>query len=338
MHMSLRSTIAILATCATLPGCATGTATAANGEPLHAAHRSRERSLRWQLEGEPSHHRWTLVLDELDAEPQDSKQTMWRDVARVADSWPDLERRVPSHWLLDTPSKRPEMAALVRHLDTGALPASWRVDHNIPELDHITMLTLVRSRQTLALSKRSALAPPDAPVFPQLTHLVLRGSAAQGTGFTRLLTSPMLQRIEHLEIRSPLTTEQMRALANTPMSALKRLSLRGMTYAEDAARTEGLEALARAPYIPQLELLDLSFVPLRDDGAEAFFSALPVMKHLSTLELARTGLGAAGVRALGKARMDGRIRPLERVDLSHNELGDEGVEQLVLARVVHGAS
>ncbi|HJN76791.1 MAG TPA: hypothetical protein QGF58_22870 [Myxococcota bacterium] len=86
---------------------------------------------------------------------------------------------------------------------------------------------------------------------------------------------------------------------------------------------EGGVALAKAPWLANLERLVLAGADLGDRGFSAICDEAD-LRRVKDLDLRGNSLTAAGVTILG----DGPFGKLERLDLSDNPLGDEGLEAL----------
>jgi uncharacterized protein (TIGR02996 family) len=83
-----------------------------------------------------------------------------------------------------------------------------------------------------------------------------------------------------------------------------------------------------SPLWGQLDVLDLSGAPLAQAGPDALpraLASLPQRDRLRELRLAGCGIGTAGAAALASVRLPA----LERLDLSNNQLGDDGLAALL---------
>ena len=119
------------------------------------------------------------------------------------------------------------------------------------------------------------------------------------------------------------------------LPALKMLSLW-----ESSAGPEGVQRLMAglgAGALPAVTLLDLCGIHVGDAGASALAAALGrgALPQLKILNLSKAAIGDAGLMALAPAL---RRRPvLERLGLSSNPFGDEGLAALVAPPTPAGA-
>src|SRR5262249_43707418 len=135
-----------------------------------------------------------------------------------------------------------------------------------------------------------------------------------------LARSPYLAGVQTLDLRgNPLGDAGLLALAGGEWPNLSALDL---TQTQVTAR--GLEALARAPFAPQLRALTLSLNGLGPDAVRALCS-----ERLSGLQDLQLGggnpIGPEGAALLGQAPLSGLLR----LDLSYCRIGDEDLRGLL---------
>jgi hypothetical protein len=109
-------------------------------------------------------------------------------------------------------------------------------------------------------------------------------------------------------------------------------ALQELNLTEPAAGPDGVQQLAvglGAGALPAVTLLSLNIMHLGDAGASALAAALGrgAMPRLKALWLYNAAIGDAGLVALAPALR--RLPALERIDLSGNPFGDEGLAALV---------
>ncbi|CAK4074499.1 unnamed protein product [Aphanomyces euteiches] len=107
-------------------------------------------------------------------------------------------------------------------------------------------------------------------------------------------------------------------------------NLKSFRYASARAGADASLQLAQsiAKHLTHLTHLDLSDCSFDDQGSVALASAIAKQPHLKVLKLRDASLGASGAKLVVQALVKGGIQ-LESLDLSGNELEDDGVEGLV---------
>ncbi len=329
-HLLLPLTFALF-----VGSCATGRATVDSGEELHVPGGSRERCVSWITQSPPSTLRWFVLLDELEAEPPDVRAQTVERIAFGLESWPDAERRVPSHWLPDEfgAQERATESTLLRHLDMRFLDKKvWRAWDFSGAPSGLTRVTVTTRAQARALIAR---VESDPTSFPALTALRLAGSSPHPSILSRLAGSALATRLESFEVGGPVEETSIASLLAQPENfpKLRALALRGIHL--QGPRKEKMRAfgvmLAASPVVARLSDLELFYVPLGDEGVAAL-AAKGTWSHLERLVLQRSELGPEGAAALAKARFP----KLRELDVSVNRLGNEGVKALSRPRAMGG--
>ncbi|ETP16879.1 hypothetical protein F441_08598, partial [Phytophthora nicotianae CJ01A1] len=118
------------------------------------------------------------------------------------------------------------------------------------------------------------------------------------------------------------------AVANV-LAQCKKLTL--LRYASARAGPEASEEMARSvnTHLRQLKSLDLSDCSFEEDGATQLAEAISKQPNLQYLKLRDASLCAEGAEKVAKALTSSNIQLVE-LDLSGNELADEGIAALAL--------
>jgi uncharacterized protein (TIGR02996 family) len=191
-------------------------------------------------------------------------------------------------------------------LDSNSIP--WQVPNRAAQLAGGPY----RLRRFLLRETSAALAPSyelfDAPLLRSVVELDLSGYQLGPAGFEALAASPLAHGLESLTLsRTPPGVPALRALADVPLSNLRRLAL-----CNNRLGPVGVQSLARSPHLRGLHSLDLSYNPLGDKGVAALLEA-PFYPNLLHLDLSSCNIGDAGAAALLEAP---RPAGLVRLDLS----------------------
>lgn len=104
-------------------------------------------------------------------------------------------------------------------------------------------------------------------------------------------------------------------------------SIRSLLLADNLIGPAGVEALAGSEVLSGLEELDLSRNPIGSEGLRLIATS-PHLKRLRVLKLARSRIDVSGLRKLVAAGL-----PIERLDLSQNDLRSAGAEALSQAEL-----
>jgi Ran GTPase-activating protein (RanGAP) involved in mRNA processing and transport len=174
---------------------------------------------------------------------------------------------------------------------------------NAPHLTALTDLNLASC--ALGLEHLDALL--DGPLIARITCLTLFGNAL-GPELGARLKATHLPRLQHLDLTHCLLNDgALRDLLASPHldAALTHLHL-----AWNDLTAAGLDALARAPHLQHLDLLGN---PLDDEAADVLASTCP-LPCLRVLDLRRTPLNPAGLRALARAPWLPHLRQLLLTD------------------------
>ena len=150
----------------------------------------------------------------------------------------------------------------------------------------------------------------DLPTMPRLVSLTLRGSLTASLASTRLFTeSRAFPRLAHLDLTDcGLTPDHVEQIARG------RWQLRHLKLGRNEVRRVGCEAIANAPFVRKLRMLDLFGAEVTSGGVQALASAeaLTGLKHL---HLAENPIGPGGLSALAESPY---LRGLRVLDLARS--------------------
>jgi hypothetical protein len=162
---------------------------------------------------------------------------------------------------------------------------------------------------------------PLLETFPALTHLTVRGSEG-------LQLSPVRhESLRHLVLESGgLPSRVVRAVAASDLPALEHLELWLGTeqYGGDAA-VEDLAPILSGRSLPSLKWLGLRNAEIAD-GIAAAVAAAPVVARLNVLDLSMGALGDTGAEALLTGQP---LTHLLHLDLSHHFMSPEVAQRFV---------
>lgn len=155
--------------------------------------------------------------------------------------------------------------------------------------------------------------------FTSLKELVLDNNNISDEGIAKLSEAPFAGQLELLELRR----------CNIKTGGFKTLSLPGKFIAlkkiyisANHAGAEGVEALIKAPFIEQLEVLDLSNNDVREEGAKQLFCKSN-FKKLKELYIRSNKIGDQGITYLINSPL---LSILNELDLSDNCVRPPGRE------------
>lgn len=166
--------------------------------------------------------------------------------------------------------------------------------------------------RVLGVRGATPVSPMEAPALERLILETcgLPREAVEGVAGSRL---PALRDLElwlgSAEGGRTVSDEDLRPLLDDPPPALRNLRLRNAGGADDLAA-----ALAEAPVLDQIDVLDLSFGTLTDDGARAL-AAAPALRKLTAVDLSANYLSFAVVAELVAAGL-----PIEAGDQRQADL------------------
>jgi uncharacterized protein (TIGR02996 family) len=194
------------------------------------------------------------------------------------------------------------------------------------------------SLRNCAVSAEAAAVLADSPALSGLRELILSHTTINAEGLARLAFSPHLRNLEYLDLSNTrLGAAGMRALCGWEAKRRKKEpahagrprplpGLRALELAWTSPTKAGVEALAQAPLLGQLEVLDLSRNRL-GAGAAAALAASSGGAALRHLHLCDCQVRDAGAQALAGAPFD----RLLGLDLERNGISDEGARRLAAA-------
>jgi uncharacterized protein (TIGR02996 family) len=254
------------------------------------------------------------------------------------------QARLPSHLRQHHPSRRRAEELLARHrsewvgeveelaeagrfvrgfLESVTVSAKVFASNaaRLFELAPVRTVRLLRFKEVLARLVR-------CPHLERLTGLDLHSSFLDDTTLETLLRSPHLRRLQDLELsNNDLTTRGLSSLAvSARLDHLTRLE-----FGLNLAHGEAGRVLAQA-HLPALRELSLRSNALRDGGIEELIGSA-LLQQLAALDLSWCFLGPATLASLA------RVPPppgLRRLDLSSNELGEDGLIRWIQAGMMAG--
>ncbi len=251
----------------------------------------------------------------------------------------DLARLIYADWLEE--HDQPERAEFIRlQCELDRLPARDRADSPLAEREG---RILQRHRKAWRNSvpglwknvefRRGFLYPKVKMTWPRfrdawetsrfhvpLWHVWVM-TARQGLGV--MLEDPLLRQVDQLSlVGNTLESSQLEALLARPVvENLTLLNLSGNV----GIRDQGMQVLAKTPYLPRLSGLDLASVGLTTEGLAALGEP-PLGTQLQELRLDGQQLGQPGVATLlGRTRLP----HLRRLSLSQCALHDVGAQHLL---------
>jgi Leucine-rich repeat (LRR) protein len=159
----------------------------------------------------------------------------------------------------------------------------------------------------------------ETPELARLTSLTLFGNHLEEEDALILARSPYLTGLRFVNLGVFIGNPLVGPLIASPHLA----NLRWLWLPSNAISIPALEGLARAPFLPNLTILNLLWCQLDDSGAAVLASSLgPPLRHLL---LGSNNFSAEGVRSLTRL---GDLSTLTRLDLASSPIGQAGAEAL----------
>jgi hypothetical protein len=224
--------------------------------------------------------------------------------------------------------------------DNLAACAKWNIDGKPVEFDRYARDKLkklialfigdvIRTEQEISWIQQTDLSPVCA-AYPHLRHFRIRGGGGLSLGNIRL------NELRSLAIESGgLSANVVRQVLQSDLPNLEHLEfwLGSDSYGGDAT-LEHLRSLIAGELFPRLKTLAIRNCRFADALAQAIADA-PVMKRLDVLELSLGTLGDEGARVLLKSSS---IRGLKKLDVHHHYISQAVVEELRALPIVVDAS
>jgi uncharacterized protein (TIGR02996 family) len=172
----------------------------------------------------------------------------------------------------------------------------------------------------------------NARRVPKLRHLDMSYNYLLADGLLELIESPLMKRLESLEIQADeVGSAAVAALAASSNARnLKRLDVSGTTAYDDRPKltSAAAEAIAGSPNLKNLEHLVLTFSAITASGAVALAKSTK-LKSLKTLWLGNNPLRDRGARAFASSPLLGQLQTL---DLSACALTDSAAKAFVRSK------
>ena len=161
------------------------------------------------------------------------------------------------------------------------------------------------------------------PVFPNLTRFEVQGGSIE-------IAKLEHKKLEHVEIRTAgLPKKTVKAVGSAVLPECTHLEV---WLGNDERGFDGnvgqLKNLLQGKGVPKLKYLGLKNSEITDDLAKALAKA-PILDQLEVLDLSLGTLTDAGARALLNAKTS--LKKLKKLDLDENFLSDEMCEELTAA-------
>ncbi len=274
--------------------------------------------LRFLLYRAPGGDAWGALCRELERWPIDGQTEMLCSYAQeLLEAWPDDIRQIPEDWIVHLEEGRQvPWWTLCRCFRTRVLHRevkSIRVVSTLPVMGAVTWLDL--SEKELAVKAWNALWSGR---YLSQVHTVQGVNAGVSSRRVGHLCRASLPALKVLDLsRNALRASGVRILASPDVERWPHL--RTVRLVACQLNAKAIEALAQAPWLRELELLDLSPNKLGNKGiaqlAQVDLEGKSSLKHLVCRNVS---CSAEGANVLWRAPW---LEGLESLDLSQNMLG-----------------
>jgi hypothetical protein len=219
--------------------------------------------------------------------------------------------------------------ALSPHVAQQLTTAPWPPHIVLKNIDWLPLDPddVARLAQHNAMSRVTTMFACDAALLESPHLQGLRRLSSWDEDITRAISqNRSLSALHTLWLRErPVAVEELALLA----SSTHLTGLRDLTLQDTKLTAAHLRVLATAPWLPQLEALDLGSNDLDDEAIAILAPSLP--NTLRELILSTNNITAAGLTALLESPC---IAHIERLGLNHNPLGPDGVKLLASHRAL----
>ncbi|MCB9638665.1 MAG: hypothetical protein H6727_07135 [Myxococcales bacterium] len=271
------------------------------------------------LSKKPSEDHWFALCAALEG----AEKSEIAEVERILEEkgWPDGVRVAPSRWLeglLD--GQAPLALRLARVLALSGDAADGELLRQLlraPEMRGICGLNVSYSEDGNAFLRVLG----GLREFERMRFLSLFENGIKWKGLKALLESKYRGKWEEFTVRDTLGEKGAEVLASADLAGLRVLGLRGAGLDQRAC-----EVLAKAPWIGDVERLDISENGLNDRSLRALFEGR--WSGLSVLWADDAGLKAGGATALADG-LGASGAHLRELSMCGNPLGEKGVRALL---------
>jgi len=172
----------------------------------------------------------------------------------------------------------------------------------------------------------SRCKPDNANVLVDQSDVWLNMPVCRGvrltnaSGLERLVQSPCLAEVRHLDVECWIGDTGVSMLARSPfVRQLKTFQLNNCRVSPAV-----VAMLTRSPHLSHLQRLELRGNPIHNGGAVELANT-PFLDQLRVLDLRNTQMNAHGLCELAQSPL---VQRLEILRLSYNPLGDSGIAEL----------
>ncbi|MEM6990882.1 MAG: hypothetical protein AAF721_10305 [Myxococcota bacterium] len=265
---------------------------------------------------------WTLLLARLEATPEEDLEATLDESDASASEMSPLERQNLGAWTRQYRGKPDPRFRVARCIEChGTKPsvfAKLMADPNIAEIEALEV------RETpLGMKAVDALL---ASSIKRLSLLALEEIGLKPEAVAKLMTWPVLEQVRVLSLayHSKFGTKSIMALAEAPwLASLELLDLSGCA---DKVSRKAIEALARVPFTRLRSFSTSGSDYITAKGRGLPFLRGPGLGQLDLLSLHNMGFGDAELEELAEAPVLGKLKTLH---LGNNEFSSEGLAKFL---------